>query len=265
MTGSGFRVSVLSKVGGRERNEDACGYWAGGGSPLACYVLADGAGGHGGGDVASRIAVQSVLDQYASLPQASPASVLQLLAGANNSIMRRQRLDPRLADMRSTMVLLEVDAQRLCAFWGHVGDSRLYCFKQGRVTMRTKDHSLVQNMLDAGLARPGSAVSSSDRNVLTSSLGGEDCFSPSTSDQPYPIGDGSVFLLCSDGFWSALGDRDMESSLQNSDTPDSWLRAMEHVFIDRLRPGADNYSAIALWYCDESEHTRALETGRPHS
>lgn len=262
MIATGYEVSVLSKVGGRERNEDACGYWAAVESSMACYVLADGAGGHGGGDVAARISVQTVLDLYASEPQASPISVLRLLGEANHSIMLRQDSDQRLADMRSTIVVLEIDSQRQIAYWGHVGDSRLYCFRQGRIERRTKDHSLLQDMLDAGLVRGDGWLPGADRNVLTGSLGGEDCFIPTASEQPYKIEDRSAFLMCSDGFWSALSDSDMEASLQKASSPESWLNAMEQVFVDRIRPGSDNYSAIAIWFADEQERTRLLAARR---
>ncbi len=263
MIATGFQVSVLSKVGGRERNEDACGYWAGAHSPLACYVLADGAGGHGGGDVASQIAVQTVLDHFSHNPQATPSHVLDLLGKANEAIIAAQASDRRLADMRSTIVLLEIDSQRRCAFWGHVGDSRLYCFRKGKFALRTKDHSLLQDMLDAGLARADATASAADRNVLTGSLGGEDCYYPSAIDEPYPIEDGCAFLICSDGFWSALNDSDMESCLRQASSPESWLKLMEQAFVGRIRSGSDNYSAIAVWFNDENERTRVLETYRP--
>lgn len=260
-----FRVSVLSKVGGRERNEDACGYWAGAGSTLACYVLADGAGGHGGGDVASRVAVQAVLDRFAQQPDASAISVMRLLQAANESVISEQASDRRLADMRSTLVLLQIDARRHEAFWGHVGDSRLYCFRKGRIAIRTKDHSLLQNMIDAGMVKEVDAPGAPDRNVLTGSLGGEDCFAPTATDSGYPFEEGSAFLLCSDGFWGLLEDQEMESGLRGADSPEAWLRNMESSIAARLRPGADNYSAIALWYGDEDERTRVLPPGAASS
>ena len=247
MKASDLRVSVISKVGGRERNEDACGYWAGALSPFACYVLADGAGGHGGGDVASRIVVQTVLDQYVRNPFADTEHVRNLLNGANDAVISFQRSDRSLADMRSTVVLLEIDSQRQCAIWGHVGDSRLYCFRQGRLVHRTKDHSLVQNMLDLGLLQESGPNSKLDRNVLTGSIGAIDSFSPDILDQPFPIEAGNAFLLCSDGFWSALGDSMIETTLQRADSPESWLNSMERCFSADIRPGFDNYSAIAVW------------------
>ena len=246
----GFQVSVISRTGGRERNEDACGYWTGASSAFACYVLADGAGGHGGGDVASQLVVETVLDRYAHHPVATRDDVLDLLSKANNAVISAQASDRRLADMRSTAVLLEIDARRQCAFWGHVGDSRLYCFDQGRLVHRTKDHSLVQGMLDAGLLHNSNSLSALDRNVLTGSLGAIDSFSPEVLEEPYPIVDGNAFLLCSDGFWSAFSDATIESMLQGSASPESWLNTMEQSLSAKLGPGADNYSAIAIWFTD---------------
>lgn len=259
MTTPRFQVSVLSKVGGRERNEDACGYWADVASARACYVLADGAGGHGGGDVASKVAVQTVLDHYAKQPEVSRQSVMQLLAQANDAVIKRQTTDRRLADMRSTLVILQIDSRAHLAYWGHVGDSRLYCFRNGRLAHRTKDHSLLQTMLDAGMIQADSAAGGTDRNVLTGSLGGDDCFSPTATDHAYRFEEGSAFLLCSDGFWSVLDADEFERSLRAADSPETWLTLMEQSITVRLRPGADNYSAIALWYSDEQERTRVLQ------
>ena len=83
-----IHISVLSKLGGRERNEDACGYWSDGG-PICC-VLSDGAGGHGGGDVASRIAVETVLRQFSVAPGCSPGMVFSLIDQANRDVISQQ-------------------------------------------------------------------------------------------------------------------------------------------------------------------------------
>jgi PPM family protein phosphatase len=242
------QVSVLSKIGGRARNEDACGYWSAERSPFACFVLADGAGGHGGGDVASQVSVQAVLDHYALDPDASPEHVLAMLKRANQSVMARQACEQHLSDMRSTMVVLQIDTQSQSACWGHVGDSRLYCFRGGQLERRTKDHSLLQELLDAGLAHLPAAASDPSRNLLTGSLGGDDCFTPTATDQLYSFDSDCAFLLCSDGFWSELSEDDMRSTLCLADSPQRWISSLEQRFLGRIAPGSDNYSAIALWF-----------------
>ncbi|MBP6816024.1 MAG: protein phosphatase 2C domain-containing protein, partial [Burkholderiaceae bacterium] len=140
-----IHISVLSKLGGRERNEDACGYWSDGG-PICC-VLSDGAGGHGGGDVASRIAVETVLRQFSVAPGCSPGMVFSLIDQANRDVISQQGNSNDTADMRATLVVLVFNPTTLEAVWGHIGDSRLYCFRSGFVVNRTKDHSLFQSMV----------------------------------------------------------------------------------------------------------------------
>jgi serine/threonine protein phosphatase PrpC len=244
-----LKVSVLSRTGGRQRNEDACGFWSADGR--GCYVLADGAGGHGGGDVASRVAVETVLSAFASEPDVSPRSVQQAIARANEAILSRQRIDTSVGDMRSTLVVLQIDLNHRRAIWGHLGDSRLYVFRQGRVVGCTRDHSLLEDVIAAGVIAPDSGKALPDRNVLTGSLGSADTFFPAVPATSLPLRDGDAFLLCSDGFWDHLDPPSMERALQRTALPDSWLLEMEGALTPRLQAGSDNYSAIAVWCGDQ--------------
>jgi len=254
-------VSVLSRAGGRERNEDACGYCSMRG--LGCYVLADGAGGHGGGDVASRLAIETVLDAFTRRPEVSAARAADLLREANDSVMARQRTDAAVHDMRSTMVVLLLDAPRRRAFWAHVGDSRLYLLRQGQVASVTRDHSLLQNMLDAGVLAGPQAAGAPHRAVLTGSLGSEDSFYPTVLEAAQPLQPGDAFLLCSDGFWDWVEGPELEAALQRAGQPDQWLRELEQGFVGRLRQGSDNYSAIAVWCGDQDLSTRVYAVAAP--
>lgn len=249
-----IRVSVLSRSGGRARNEDACGYCSVQGS--GCYALADGAGGHGGGDVASRIAIQSALDDFTRSPEVTVARAQALLTLANDAVMARQRIDASVGDMRSTLVVLLVDTVRRVACWAHVGDSRLYLVRQGRVQARTRDQSLLQDMLDAGVLARADAAGAPHRAVLTGSLGGEDSFFPDVRDAAEPVQPGDVFLLCSDGFWDWVDEPTLEATLPRADQPDAWLHDLERGFVDLIRPGSDNYSAVAVWCGDPDPSTR---------
>ncbi len=250
------QIAALSRTGGRDYNEDACAWLEAGG--MVCCVLADGAGGHGGGDVASRLAVQSVLDGFAGRPEVSCQLARALLDGANRMVCGHQRDDARLADMRSTIVVLLFDPLARRAVWGHVGDSRLYWLRDGRQHLQTRDHSLVQTLIDSGLLTAEQALSQGNRNVLVASLGSVDDYHPSVADQPVDVVDGDAFLLCSDGFWGTLADTDIEMALASEPDAQQWLARLENTVTGRLRPGADNYSAVAVRCGDLDQATRIM-------
>ncbi|KIF80494.1 PP2C family protein-serine/threonine phosphatase [Noviherbaspirillum autotrophicum] len=246
------RISALSRVGGRERNEDACGYLQEEG--IVCCVLADGAGGHGGGDVASRVAVEAVLREFVAKPEASVSAVSALLRHANEAVLHHQGSDPGLADMRSTLVVLVLDTEAPRAVWGHVGDSRLYLLRHGATQFRTRDHSLVQSMVDGGLISPEEALTHSERNVLIASIGSQESFQPSVVERPFAVSEGDAFLLCSDGFWGLQDEAAIEGALMEAMSPEAWLNRMEVDISAQIREGSDNFSAIGVW-CGDVEST----------
>jgi serine/threonine protein phosphatase PrpC len=239
-----LEIAVLSKAGGRERNEDACGYWIS--EDACCWVVSDGAGGHGGGDVASKLAVSSMLTQFAVAPSVSGEAIRSLLSGANEAILQRQRTEAALGDMRATGAVLLIDRPRAHAMWGHIGDTRLYCFRDERVLLQTRDHSVIQQMfaehrLDAAISRQHP-----QRNVLLHALGSADDFAPAVQDMPFPLLQGDVFLLCSDGLWEYVDEASMCRLLGASASAQDWLSALEQELLQRARPGHDNYSGVVV-------------------
>jgi PPM family protein phosphatase len=240
-----LEISVLSKPGGRAVNEDAYGFWAGSG-PCFC-VLCDGAGGQGGGDVASKLAVSTALAWFQDQPECSGQAIAGAIAAANRAVMRQQGTERRLARMRATAVVLAVDPCARSAAWGHLGDSRLYLFRGRRLVVQTKDHSVVQNMVDAGYLKPGALRSADNRNLLFAALGQQENFEPAIADAAAALGDGDAFLLCTDGFWEYIAEDAMERALASSASAEAWLRAMETEVLAHAGADQDNYSALAVW------------------
>lgn len=242
-----FQTATLSRTGGRAYNEDACGYRDG------CWVLADGLGGHGGGEVASRIAVDTVLAALAPMPAPirapirapGAADLAEAIAAANRAIQDRQQTDPRLERMRTTLVVLTSDGRE--ALWAHVGDSRLYQFRDGRVRFQTADHSVPQVMARAGEIRPDEIRFHEDRNRLLRTLGNPDEARPTLAEAPVPLQAGDVFLLCTDGFWEYITEAEMEVALAKTAVPGQWLQAMTVRLLGRAPPDHDNFSAIAVF------------------
>jgi serine/threonine protein phosphatase PrpC len=257
MKAAACRFAALSRVGGREVNEDACGYLEVDG--VACCVVADGAGGHGGGDVASQVAVASVLDLFRRAPQVTVAGLQALMFSANQAVCQRQSEAPAWHDMRSTLVVLLIDSGAARVVWGHVGDSRLYRIRNGRRLARTRDHSLLQSLIDGGLLTEQQAAGRSDRNVLVASLGSVDDFVPALPQVESRLEEGDAFLLCSDGLWGGLDDSVFEATLSLAESPQAWIDLLERPLCDPPRPGADNYTALAVWYGRVEETTRILQ------
>lgn len=241
-------LAILSRRGGRNYNEDACGHWNS--ETHLCCVVADGAGGHGGGDQASKIAVQDILSTYAAAPDGSPEAIRRMIAQADRTIIAHRREGTALQNMHSTVVALFVDLERRTAGWGHCGDSRLYVFRGGRVALRTRDHSVVQSLVDSGLLTEDKMRSHPQRSELLSALGvGEQDLQISTSAEPWAIEPGDVFLLCTDGLWEYVEDGAMEQALADAPTPQAWFQDLEQRVLRGAshKPRHDNFSALTAW------------------
>lgn len=249
-------IAMLSKAGGRSTNEDACGYWTS--DDAGCWVLSDGAGGHGAGDVAARSVAATVLREFAAAPRATPEAIAGLIMQANRDLIEAQRQASAQRDMRATVTILALDRCRHLASWGHLGDSRVYGFRGGRLRFQSRDHSVVQDLVDAGLADAGMLRHHPQRNVLLAALGSAGDLHPQLSPEAELVRDGDVFMLCSDGLWEYVEEAEMESALVDSHSAQDWLVALEGIVLARAARGHDNYSAIAVWIGDPADITRIV-------
>jgi serine/threonine protein phosphatase PrpC len=249
-------MAVLSKQGGRPSNEDACGYRTS--ERRCCWVVSDGAGGHGSGDVASKTVVKSILRDFAGPIPVSAEGIRALLARANSAVLRQQDRHSRLSAMRATVAVLEIDLQQRGALWGHLGDTRVYSFRNGRILSQTRDHSVIQTMVDAGYSDGVALREHPRRNVLLYALGSDDDLLPSVCEQMLPIDNGDVFLLCTDGLWEYVTEEAMERELAASSSARRWLEALERELLAHAGEGHDNYSAIAVWVGNSGDATRIV-------
>ena len=240
-----LEIAVLSRTGGRAVNEDACGFWPGGD---ACFcVVSDGAGGPGGGDVASKLVVREVLGRFREGGECSAAAIGEALHGANEVLVTAQQSGGEVADMRATVVVLAIDLAREVALWGHLGDSRLYCLRDDRIVVQTRDHSVVQSMVEAGYLQPHEVRSSPERSKLLNALGDRNGFEPRVSRDAFALRPGDKFLLCTDGVWEYVDDVELEQCVTGAASAEHWLRELETRVLARGRTRQDNYSALAVW------------------
>ena len=243
-----LEVALLSDRGGREYNEDACGHWRS--ASQLCCVLADGAGGHGGGDIASKLIVKELISLFAHTPSQDGPALGQLLR-QTNQLMRQQKAPGTIRqDMHSTVVSLVIDFNHASAHWAHVGDSRLYWFRGGVLQQRTKDHSLVQSLFDAGLLTLDQMQGHPRRSELRTAMGlPDESLEVDNGASLTGIEAGDVFLLCSDGLWEYIDDSMLESSLTIAAAPAAWLDnlALKVKNLAGHKSSHDNFSALTVW------------------
>lgn len=234
-------TEFVSRAGGRDHNEDFCNFVEAGGA--CCWVVADGLGGHRGGEMASRTAVEAVLASFGHCPQLSAEALQHHLEAAQSAVVNMQTQQPGLSTMRTTIVALLADSTR--AIWAHMGDSRLYFFKNGTIASQTSDDSVVQRMVDAGDLAPNQIRHHEDRNRVLRCLGNTDSeFRPTILSAPRALSPGSAFLLCTDGFWENVFESEMAVDLVKAQSAAEWLTLMEDRLLERLREGDDNYTGI---------------------
>jgi len=246
-----LEVALLSDRGGRKYNEDACGHWHS--ERYLCCVLADGAGGHGGGDIASRLTVQELIGRFSRQPSSDGATLGELLRQTNDALIGQREPGTPRQDMHSTVVCLVIDFVGHQAHWSHAGDSRMYWFRGGRMLNRTRDHSLVQSLVDAGMLTEAEVRSHPKRSELRSALGiADDLLEVSSGDGGERVNGGDVFLLCTDGLWEYIDDATLERLLTASATPREWLDALavEVRQAASHKASHDNFSALVVWTGD---------------
>lgn len=227
-----------SDIGGRPYNEDTVMIRTMGEDRL-CAVLADGLGGHGGGDRASRTAAELICEGWDG--DGSTECLARLAAEANQRILSMQTPQCR---MKTTVVILSVSKYHIS--WAYAGDSRLYHFTHGSLSFQTKDHSASQLAVMLGQIRSDEIRFHEDRSRIFRVLGQEDGPGVETGELNASHAP-AEFLLCSDGFWEYVYEEEMEQTLAASGSPEDWLRRMRSIQSLRRPENCDNNSAITIW------------------
>jgi len=247
-----FRTETISRKGGRATNQDFCDFVTL--QDGACWAVADGLGGHMGGQEASKLAVETILDSFRRNRELSPAALETHLNVANQAILDRQATDPILRDMRTTAVVLITDYKSV--LWAHAGDTRLYYFQGRRLLRQTRDHSVPQILADAGDIRSDQIRGHQDKNRLLRALGSDGELQVTVLPETQRLYRDDALLICVDGFWEYVLEAEMESDLAKATDPGRWLSAMESRLLARAAgQNNDNYTAVAIYFSDRSAPT----------
>jgi len=219
------------------------------------WVVADGMGGHAGGDVASRIAVETTVrfiagdaqDRLAlgkDDPARIEAALREAIAFSNEAIRSEARRKPRLAGMGTTIVIVLIPpGPALLAAVAHVGDSRAYLWRRQSLRPLTRDHSAVEEYVRQGLITRDQAAMHPHRHVLSRALGIETQIEPDVS--LYPLEADDFLLLCTDGLSKMLDDRQIAATiLRAGPSPEAMCRAL--VEEANARGGEDNTTVIVV-------------------
>lgn len=199
------------------------------------FLVADGMGGHAVGELASKIAAETVPHNYFKLPEAEPATLLrQAITSANEAIHRRGSENRDFQRMGTTCTSLVLSMRGL--FIGHVGDSRVYRIRRDRIDQLTFDHSLVWELQRKHPKAAAQLNLSEHKNVITRSLGPEAQVEVDV-EGPYPIFPGDIYVLCSDGLSGQVTDEEI-GGVARELSPAQACRLLVHLA--NLRGGADN-------------------------
>ena len=208
-----------------------------------CFLVADGLGGHGQGEVASALVCEEAADFF---EKADVEDIYGIFDTAQEKLLLKQEEEAVVDSMKTTLNVVTVtdDTSR----WGHIGDTRTYYFKKNKIVSYTKDHSVPQMMVAMGEIKEKDIRHHEDRNRLLRVMGTKWNKPQYTIETPIKTEKKQAFLMCTDGFWEFIEEKDMTKMLKKAKTPKEWLDTMaEHVKKNGAGCDMDNYTALAVW------------------
>ncbi len=253
-----FTIFQNSLQGPRPYNQDRLAYSYS--KDALLLVVADGMGGHKHGEIAAQLAVTTMTEAFQRLAVpmlSSPAKFLiEHIQQVHDMIDQLTQEREMLESPRTTIVAAVV--QRGVLYCAHVGDSRLYHFRDGHLLYRTEDHSIVQSLYNKGMIEKGDMSTHPYRHKVYSCLGGDTPPKIELSDR-HELAEGDTILLCTDGVWGAVADDQMRRILNSPSITDSVKELLNQAEIVSREQG-DNMSAIGLQWGDKLSSNLAVST-----
>jgi serine/threonine protein phosphatase PrpC len=225
----------------RKTNEDS--FFAD--ARLGLLIVADGMGGHAGGEVASRVAIATISESWkASAVDGSPGGLIRrTIEQANTAILTEAEADPALQGMGTTLVLAFCQGDSI--HLAHLGDSRAYLIRNGSIRQLTEDHSLVAQMVRTGQLTAAEAPHYHLRNVVTRSLGNQKIVEPDLSVVDWSPGD--FLLLCSDGLTNMVEASELRSVISRGGA-DLERSCRQAIDLANQNGGRDNITAVLAYH-----------------
>jgi PPM family protein phosphatase len=199
-------------------------------------VVADGMGGHEGGEVASGIAVEVVRERYAGSAANDPEQALmEAMEAAHQAVRGFAQKHPELTGMGTTCTAAVLRNGHL--YYGHVGDSRLYLIRDSGITKLTRDHTMVERMVEQGLLGAEEAKAHPQRHVLTEAMGVAEAMAVDFPQDPIALRAGDILLLCTDGLHDLVSDEELSIAARRAD-PGTACKQL--ITLAKERGGPDN-------------------------
>jgi serine/threonine protein phosphatase PrpC len=246
-----FTIYQETRQGPRKSNQDRVAYVYS--RDALCMVVADGMGGHLHGEVAAQIATQFIAEAFQREAQprlGDPVRfLLDAITNAHHAIIDYANVRNLLETPRTTCVACVV--QDGAAYWAHVGDSRLYFVREGRIESQTKDHSRVQLLVDAGRIREEAVAAHPDRNKIFNCLGQANPPRVDLSRRTM-LRNGDIIVLCTDGLWGPLTGRNIVEGLLRADIMTAVPQLLDQAEMRSGKDG-DNASAVAMAWAEEGD------------
>lgn len=238
-------IAYCSDKGERNYNEDSVCILQGENGYF--FVLCDGLGGHGGGDVASNLVTHCANGVFHANSLDSETLLTQTVSVAQEELFQYQMQHHKESQCKTTIAMLSIQESR--ARWAHVGDSRVYVFQKHKLLTRTLDHSVPQMLVMQGEIKEKDIRHHEDRNRLIRVMGADREPPSIPISEPLGLKSPMAFLLCSDGYWEWILEKEMTTHLKTAKNAQDWLDCMTATVKKRgAGQGMDNFSAIGVIY-----------------
>ncbi len=236
MSSMSVSLTPYSDIGSRRQNEDSLCMMIG--EHTVLLMVADGLGGCGDGKTASEMTIKTLQDKLLHEHEVSTEALEAAIEEANQKILELNQGGKR---MKTTIAALWIGKEKAIA--SHVGDSRIYQFRNGGILYQTVDHSASQIAAMVGEISPDEIRGHQDRSILIRAIGAAPNVKIDTDELDVMPRD--AFLLCSDGFWELIYEREMLAELENADNAKTWMERMREILLRRYGKDTDNNTAVA--------------------